>query len=135
MAFQAGPTFVTLCTMSTAGGPPPGGESSEIVAARAQALGAASDALGWRLTGERWETIQQVLAAMAVALETDDLDALKAATAELELVGPVRIVRIGAPPVVPPPPQVRDRLNRLVYTLGGTTAREADESELGSSSS
>ena len=102
---------------------------------RAKALGAASDALEWRLTSERWEKIQPVLAAMAAALETGDPDALKAATAGLELVGPVRIVRIGASPVVPPPPQVRDRLNQLVYTLGGTTAREPDESELGSSSS
>jgi len=115
--------------MGTPGGPPLSGESSEIAAVRADALRAASDALEWRLTGERWLTIQQVVAAMAAALETDDLDALKAATAELELVGPVRIVRIGTPPVVPPPPQVRDRLNRLVYTLDGTTAGEPDEPE------
>lgn len=135
MAFQGERTFVTLSTMGSPGRPPLGGDSSETVVARAEALGAASDALEWRLTGKRWESVEQVLAAMAAALATNDLEALKAATAELEVAGPVRIVRIGAPPVVPPPPQVRDRLNRLVYSLGGTAAWERDESEQGSSSS
>ena len=110
-------------------GSPPGGDSSDAADVRAEALDVVSDVLRWRLTDQRWQAVQQMLAEMAASLETSDLEAVRAATADLELAGPLRITRIGATPVVPPPPPVRDRLNRLVHTLGGTTAGERDESE------
>jgi hypothetical protein len=115
--------------MASPDGSPPSWGSSDVVGVRAEALDVVSDIDQWRLADARWQAIDQVLAAMAAALETDDLEALAAATAELELAGPVRITRIGATPVVPPPPQVRDRLNLLVHALGGTSAGERDEPE------
>lgn len=86
-----------------------------------------SDALGWRLAVARWDGVVQVLAAMDDALTARDQDALVAATTDLEMAGPRRITRIGAPPVVPPPAPVRDLLNRLVHELGGVTAPSEDE--------
>jgi hypothetical protein len=64
---------------------------------------------------------------MDAALAANDAKALAAATIDLELAGPVRITRIGTVPVVPPPPAIRDRLNRLVYALGGAPAADQDE--------
>jgi hypothetical protein len=94
---------------------------------RAEAVVVISDALQWRLTAARWQAIEELLAAMDAALAADDLEALTAAVADLELAGPVRITRIGAAPAVPPPLQVRDRLNRLVNSLGGASAANRDE--------
>jgi hypothetical protein len=95
---------------------------------RAEAVVVISDALQWRLTAARWQAIEELLAAMDAALAADDLEALAAAITDLELAGPVRITRIGAAPAVPAPPQVRDRLNRLVNSLGGTSAPNRGES-------
>jgi hypothetical protein len=121
--------FVTLSSMSSLDEPGPGGNSAAAGGVRADALDVLSDALSWRLADARWAAIDQVIAAMSAALEADDVAALAAATADLELAGPVRITRIGAVPVVPPPPAVRDRLNQLVHSLGGVPA--ADQSEPG----
>lgn len=114
--------FATLALMGSLDEPPPGGASSDVADVRAEALDVVSNALRWQLADARWQAIEQVLTAMDAALAADDLAALTAATADLELAGPLRITRIGATPVVPPPPPVRDRLNRLVYSLGGTSA-------------
>jgi hypothetical protein len=112
--------------MASSNGSPPGWGSSDGVDVRAEALSVISDIKQWQLTDARWQAIDQMLAAVAAALETDDPEALAAAIAELELAGPVRLTRIGAPPVVPPPPPIRDRLNLLVHTLGGASAKEPD---------
>jgi hypothetical protein len=123
------PMFVTLSSMNYPDEPPPSWDTSDVADARAEALDVISDALQWRLADTRWQGIEQLLVAMGAALEADDLGALTAATVDLELAGPLRMTRIGATPVVPPPPPVRDRLNRLVYSLGGAqaTQREAPE--------
>jgi hypothetical protein len=100
--------------------------SSEIDEIRSEALAALSDAFSWKLADERWQGIYRVLAAMAVALESGDVDALEAATAHLELAGPLRIIPIG--PALGPTPPVRDLLNKLVHALGGvTTAQPTQE--------
>jgi hypothetical protein len=114
--------FVTLGSMVSPGGPPANSDSGDGADVRAEALDVVSDALQWRLADARWQVIEQVLIAMDAALAAADLDALAAATADLELSGPLRITRIGATPVVPPTPPVRDLLNRLVFSLGGITA-------------
>jgi hypothetical protein len=120
--------FVTLGSMNS-----PSGTSrdwnSDAAAVRAEALEVLSDALQWRLAGSRWPAIDEVLATMDAALRVNDLVTLAAATADLELVGPVRITRIGATPVVPAPAPVRERLNRLVHVLGGTAVPGREEAE------
>jgi hypothetical protein len=120
--------FVTLTSMSSLEEAGPGVNSPDTVGVRADALDVISDALSWRLADTRWAAIEQVLAAMDAALAASDVATLAAATTDLELAGPVRITRIGAAPVVPPPPAVRDRLNRLVYSLGGVPAADQPES-------
>lgn len=104
--------------MTSADESPPGGESGSDANVRAEALEVVSDALQWRLADARWQAIEQVLVAMDTAVESSDMEALLAATADLELMGPLRITRIGDIPAVPPVPPVRDRLNRLVHSLG-----------------
>jgi hypothetical protein len=119
--------FVTLSGMDPLGEPSQAGDSGEVFDIRAEALDVISDALGWRLADTRWQAIEPVLVAVDAALTAGDLAALTAATADLELAGPLRITRIGTPPVVPPPPAIRDRLNRLVYSLGGAPAADQEQ--------
>jgi hypothetical protein len=119
----------TLRSMISPGEPPRGWDIGGVVDVRAEALDVVSDALLWRMTEARWQAIEQVLVAMDAALTAGDLDALALATADLELAGPLRITRIGATPVVPPAPPVRDRLNRLVHSLGGTRAMRRNGTE------
>jgi hypothetical protein len=90
---------------------------------RSEALAALSDASSWQLADERWQEIHRVLAGMAAALESGDPEALAAATARLELAGPLRIIPIGR--ALGPTPPVRDLLNKLVYALGGVTAEQS----------
>jgi hypothetical protein len=107
--------------------PSPRRDSDDVFDVRAEALDVISDALQWRLADARWQAIEQVLVVMEAALTTGDVAVLEAATADLELAGPLRITRIGTPPVVPPPPPIRDRLNQLVYSLGGFPAAKQEE--------
>lgn len=109
-------------------GLPPRSDAGAFAEARAEALDVVSDARQWRLNETRWRSLEQILAAMDAALAAGDTAALMTATANLELAGPVRLTRIGATPVLPPPPAVRDRLNRLVHSLGGAPAQEPEES-------
>jgi hypothetical protein len=90
---------------------------------RSEAVAALSDASSWKLADERWQEIYRVLAAMAAALESGDPGALEAATARLELAGPLRIIPIG--PAPGPTPPVRDLLNELVHALGGVTVAQS----------
>jgi hypothetical protein len=114
--------FVTLSSMVSPDESPASTNSGNDFDARAEALDVVSDALQWRLTEARWLAIEPVLLAMDAALAAGDLQALEVATADLGLAGPLRITRIGATPVVSPVPPIRDLLNRLVYSLGGTAA-------------
>jgi hypothetical protein len=100
--------------------------SGNIAELRSEALDALSDAAAWRLAEARWQAIEQILVAMDAAQASGDMDALAAATADLELAGPLRIIPIGPPPVGPPP-ATRDLLNKLVYSLGGVAAQRQEE--------
>jgi hypothetical protein len=116
--------FVTLSSMSSLEEPGPGGNTADAGGVRADALDVISDALSWQLADARWAAIEQILVTMDAALTAGSSVDLAAATTDLELAGPVRITRIGAVPVVPPPPAVRDRLNQLVHSLGGARATD-----------
>lgn len=86
---------------------------------RDDAVDVLDDLLRWQLTPQRWERVDAIVRSLVQALAAGDGDALRAATAELELAGPVRITRIGTKPLIPVPEKTRDRANRLVHTLGG----------------
>jgi hypothetical protein len=109
-----------------------GQREDERIIARADALEIALDALLWRMDDALWAAVTRILAEMEAAIAADEPQMLASATVELVLIAPARrIVMIGAEPVTPPPPAVRDRLNHLVYSLGGTPpdSREAPAEE------
>lgn len=80
------------------------------------------DALSWELSPARWEGISAILQALESDLAEQDIDAIADAVAQLELAGPVRLTSIGAPPVTPPPPKVRERINQLIHQLSRSRA-------------
>ncbi|WP_062440895.1 CATRA system-associated protein [Herbidospora daliensis] len=80
-------------------------------------LDLAADIVQWRVPTEQWEKIGGLLELAAAALGEPAV--LRPVLEELENEGPGRITKIGATPVVPPPPPVRDRLNQLVHALSG----------------
>ena len=66
-------------------GAPAQWDTGDIGEIRTEALDTLSDAFVWKLGEERWQEIHRVLATMAAALGSGDVDALAAATAHLEL--------------------------------------------------
>jgi hypothetical protein len=99
-------------------------EADAAAEARVEVLDVLRDLLVWQLAPPRWPEMGRIVESIATALAGGNLDALRAATADLELASPVRITRIGATPVVPAPPPLRERVNHLVHSLEAT-ARQA----------
>jgi hypothetical protein len=90
-----------------------GGDIAEVLA----------EVLSWQLNTERWQQIAALLDSVEDALRRRDPDDLYADTADLQRLGPVRIVRIGSSPSPSPAPRdVRERLVRLVHELEGVLA-------------
>lgn len=85
---------------------------------------------GWKLTVGRWESIARVLVEMDEALR-DGREEGAASTAErVRLMGPKRIrTKLGDTPTVAAPPEIRERLNRLVLVLGEPDRADADSDE------
>lgn len=85
-----------------------------------EALEILGSVLTWHMLRQRWTHAGQAVDALAVAVAADDLPAIVRAIADLELLGPVRLIRIGESdedkPQTPPEP-VRDRVNRLIHEL------------------
>jgi hypothetical protein len=98
------------------------GEDAAIAEARLAALEVLTDVLEWSLAEERWARVTEIVQSIDNALSAGDLVALDAATVDLELAGPTRIRRVGATPQVPAPREVRERVNRMVYSLTGEDA-------------
>lgn len=84
---------------------------------RADALDVLVDTLQWRLTEPRWVAIRAAVDALAAAVRAGDVEAVRAAVADLELLGPVRATPIGHEPLVPAPDPVRDEINELVRAM------------------
>ncbi|WP_333735995.1 CATRA system-associated protein [Streptomyces sp. IBSBF 2806] len=103
------------------GGVPIDGES------RDDAVDVLRDLIEWELAPQRWEQVDSIVDSLADAVARGDGDALREATAELELTGPVRVTRIGAKSVIPVPEETRDRANRLVHALGRQQERQQQE--------
>ncbi|MBO3749298.1 hypothetical protein J5X84_24735 [Streptosporangiaceae bacterium NEAU-GS5] len=93
-------------------------DEPEYLEAAAEARNVLDDMAQWRLTPARWAHVEAMLDSMAAALLAGDLHAMRAAVGELELVSPVRVVRIGSSPEMDPPEIVRERRNELVHALG-----------------
>lgn len=115
------PRQVAAALNLASGDEPERWDPSEVTQVRAEALDVLSDALLWQLAEPRWQAVEQILVALDAAVASGDIDALAAATADLELAGPLRIIPIGPPPAGPTP-AARDLLNKLVHSLGGVTA-------------
>ncbi|MGX1543065.1 CATRA system-associated protein [Streptomyces adustus] len=94
---------------------------------RDDAVDVLTDLLEWQLVEERWEGVDAILRSLTEALAAGDGAALRNATAELELAGPIRITRIGAEPLIPAPDRTRDRANRLVHALGSQPPKPRDD--------
>lgn len=95
------------------------------------ALSVLSDLLDWRLPPARWAEIEEILDSLGIGFDLADQDqrgALRSATIELELAGPVRTSRIETG--TPPPGRVRERVNELKHVLSMpadlATSRETD---------
>ncbi|KAA0940810.1 CATRA system-associated protein [Streptomyces apricus] len=95
--------------------------------ARDDAVDVLKDLIEWELAPQRWERVDSIVGSLADALAQGDGDALREATAELELTGPVRVTRIGGTSLIPVPERTRDRANHLVHTLGQQPERQRQE--------
>jgi hypothetical protein len=88
---------------------------------RQDALDVLDDALFWQLPPGRWVEIERVVRALDQALTNEDDASFRRATADLELLGPVRAASAENPPSGPSPEParglVRERINELVRSL------------------
>lgn len=90
---------------------------------RSAVLGVLADVRAWRLPAARWPEVLQLVSELDAALADEAFDEAAAVAAELEVVSPDRVVPAGSTvPPGPPPPDVLERLNHLVHSLGGVTA-------------
>lgn len=80
---------------------------------------------GWQLPPGRWVEVERQLHALRLALANSDGGAFRRATAELELLGPVRAASAQNPPREPAGERVRERIAELIHTL--TPARPIPE--------
>lgn len=96
-------------------------ESEEVAEAKAEALEILGYVRTWQMPPERWAEAEQIIAALTEAVASGDVPAMTEQIVNLELLGPLRITRIGepgAPDLVSAPDPVRERVNHLVYMLG-----------------
>jgi hypothetical protein len=93
------------------------------------ALNRLNQLLLWRLAPGQWHPVEPIIDTMAGAVAAGDSDALRAGTADLEMVSPLRVTRIGSGPEVPAPERIRDRANHLVHLLGGVASTQGEPAE------
>jgi hypothetical protein len=96
--------------------------------AESEALEILHDILAWRLTPGRWQLVGQIISSMATARAQGDLEDLRRATIDLELVSPVRVIKLGEEQA-PPPEPLREQVNHLIHSLGEDPAKPADGDE------
>ncbi|MCO1655628.1 CATRA system-associated protein [Pseudonocardia humida] len=86
---------------------------------RRDALDVLADSLHWHLSAGRWIEVEQLVRTMARALADGDERSFRRATADLELLGPVRAASAESPPREPAGERVRERINELITSLVG----------------
>ena len=75
------------------------------------------DLVLWEMSPQRWERVDELLQRINDAYAARDATELRAATAELEISGPVRILRIGSKQSTGIPPMTLERRNTLIHSL------------------
>ncbi|MER5650400.1 CATRA system-associated protein [Streptosporangium sp. NPDC002524] len=94
----------------------------------AEALDALRDVLDWSATPAHWETISPIIESIADALARGDLSALHAATIELDLASPYRVIKVGDEEERPPSKKLREQVVYLVHTMEPDDADGAEGS-------
>jgi hypothetical protein len=85
------------------------------------------DATNWELSAHRWDQIDEVLDRFEKALLERDVKALRAATMDLELAGPLRVPRVSRPDTTErAAKQIQERVNRMVHVLDTPDRRDRD---------
>lgn len=90
------------------------------------ALDTSSDITKWHLPAGKWETVASLIDTTASAYTTGNVVEFRNATSWLELTSPRRTDLIGTEPTGPPPPPIRDRLNRLIHSLDRTDEKSTE---------
>ena len=108
------------------------GRDGAIAEARAAAHGVLTSLLEWRLPPPRWVRVAEIIQSLHDAVLRGDSSALESATTDLELLGPIRITRIGSTQekVMAPTP-VRERVNRLQHALIAPSSDPHEEDDRG----
>ena len=75
----------------------------------------------WRASAAEWEYIAKLVDALTLAVSGNDADAVRDAVGELDLASPLRIPAISKGSKDLPPEKLRERVNRLIHTLGPRT--------------
>jgi hypothetical protein len=79
------------------------------------------------LGDEGWSTVERCLVELERALERGEAGEVDAVIGELELFGAHRVAtRIDIGVVNPPPPDVREHLNKIVHDLDSRLGRDDD---------
>lgn len=86
---------------------------------RHEAATVLENVLRWELAQTRWDRLAETVDIAVTAEAAGDLNALRQATIQLELSGPVRVIRIGSPSTMPPPRPLRERVADLIHSLRG----------------
>jgi hypothetical protein len=86
-----------------------------------------TDVLEWRLPQTGWTRVDEALDELARALPGGDRRQIEAAQDSLAFSGPIRLrTRLGDDPAVPPPEEIRERVNRLIHDLESDDDRAPD---------
>jgi hypothetical protein len=92
--------------------------------ARDESIAVLRDALDWTMSSASWDQVRGTVEEIAAAIAVTSANALWRTTGSLELRGPVRVAtRLGDPPLLPVPREIRERIVELIDTL--TSAAEA----------
>jgi hypothetical protein len=103
---------------------PPLGSGLRGADVSAAVLNVLTDIHDWRLSPARWKLVGDILWEIHSALGSGDEAQLESALVDLELAGPVRIVRIGAAVErIAAPPDIRERINRLQHSIATPESR------------
>jgi hypothetical protein len=89
---------------------------------RTDTLNVLRGALTWQLTEARWSRVTTTVAWLSTALTAKYADGVQTAVSELHFLTPARAAGIIDTLVVTCPPDVREKINLLIQTLGSSSS-------------